>query len=210
MSRHKLAGAMSAKLIFLIVAFNAVALSVFFVTIDRGQPSESTFLLPEPKALEAFVLEDHLRQPFTPGSFAGKWTFVFFGFTSCPDICPVTLAVLRQAEDALRARAPDRARAFQVVLVTVDPERDTPEALARYVGAFSERFVGVTGELDALARFAKQLHVAFEKAPDGEGGYSVDHSGHIAIVDPGGRHHGFIKMPHNADDIAQTFLAIAD
>ena len=107
----------------------------------------SATVFQQPRAVQPFELLDHHGESFTPESLRGQWSFVFFGYTHCPDVCPTTLSVLNSV--ALRlADAPDATR---FVFVTVDPERDTPEVLARYVTYFNGEFVGVTGEPSASA-----------------------------------------------------------
>jgi protein SCO1/2 len=90
----------------------------------------------------------------------------------------------------------------------VDPERDDAAVIAKYVEAFSPRFTGVTGSHDALAAFAQQLNVAFMKVPDANGGYVIDHTGNIVIIDPKGRYAGFMKLPHQADRILLAYKSI--
>ena len=94
--------------------------------------------------------------------------------------------------------------------MSVDPERDTPEALAGYVASFSENFVGVTGSAPDIAAFGKSLHAGFAKVPvaDSALGYLMDHSSHIAVIDPAGRHHGFIRPPHDAQQLATLTRAL--
>ena len=130
-------------------------------------------------------LTDHTGKPRTLADFKGKVVTVFFGFTHCPDVCPVTLGEMALVAKELGA---DAAR-LQVLFVTVDPERDTPEILARYVPAFNPAFLGLYGDLEATARTAKEFKVFFQKQParSGGGGYSVDHSAGSFIYDPAGR-----------------------
>ena len=149
----------------------------------------------------------------------GRWTFAFFGFTSCPDICPTSMATLGQADRLLReqglGQGGDQAP-FQGVLVSVDPERDNLELLGRYVRAFSPGFVGVTGAHGQLAEFAGQLSATFMKVPefDEDGNpkpdeYQVDHTANIVIINPYGHYHGFIKYPQQAATIAAAYQALA-
>jgi protein SCO1/2 len=111
---------------------------------------------------------------------------------------------MAQAQQRLEAEG-----GFRGVMVSVDPERDEPSLLAAYVGAFSPAFVGVTGPRKQIVELARQVNVAFLKVPAQEGGYSVDHSGQIVIINPQGQYHGFIKMPHVTETIVQTFRALA-
>ncbi len=168
--------------------------------------------LPAPRGLDTFDLVDHQRRSFNPDTLKGKWTFVYFGFTYCPDVCPVTMAALAQVERTLRTRSDVSAfERFQGVLVSVDPERDSPEVLRDYVGAFSERFIGVTGDVAAVASFAKQLYASFAKvpAPNSAVEYLVEHSSNIVVINPSGAMHGFVKPPFDPEAIARGYVALA-
>jgi protein SCO1/2 len=114
--------------------------------------------------------------------FRGKAVVVFFGFTHCPDVCPTTLADMAGVMKSLGADA-DRV---QMVFITVDPERDTPEVLAQYVHAFDARFIALRGDLPATQRVAKDFKIYFEKRKEGDS-YSVDHSAQSYVFDPQGR-----------------------
>lgn len=128
-------------------------------------------------------LTDHHGRARTLADFRGKVVAVFFGFTHCPDACPTTLAELAQV---VRALGPDGDK-VQVLFVTVDPERDTPEVLRRYVSAFHPSFLGLYGDAQATARAAKEFKVFYQKQPLKEGGYSVDHTAATYILDREGR-----------------------
>ena len=163
---------------------------------------------PEPRLVDGFDLDDAQGGRFNPARLRERWSFVFFGYASCPDICPITMAVLGEAEQRLLA---DGDQTFQGVLVSVDPERDTPAALAGYVANFSPNFVGVTGTVADIKAFGEHLHSGFVKAPveDSALGYLMDHSSHIAVVDPAGRHYGFIRPPFDAQQLATLTRALA-
>jgi protein SCO1/2 len=128
-------------------------------------------------------LTDHDGKPRTLADFRGKVVTVFFGFTHCPDACPTTLAEMAQVVKELGADAGK----VQVLFVTVDPERDTPQALARYVPSFNPAFLGLYGDAEATARAAKEFKVYYQKQPVKGGGYSVDHSAGTYILDREGR-----------------------
>jgi len=131
-----------------------------------------------------FALSDPAGAPRTLADYRGKAVVVFFGYTQCPDVCPTTLAALAEAMKKLGAEA-DRV---QVVFITVDPERDTPELLAKYVPSFDPRFVGLRGDADATARTAREFKVIYQKQPGvASGSYSMDHSAGAYIFDPQGR-----------------------
>ena len=192
------------------LAVVAVVLGMFVYSVTRTQTLSAgelrelgVFILPEPRAIQAFSLLTAQGEAFQSGDLLGRWSFVFFGFTNCPDICPTTLAVMAEAQRQLGADA-----GYHGVMVSVDPQRDQGSVLADYVGAFSPSFTGVTGSRADIGEFARQVNVAFVKVPAADGGYSVDHSGQIVIVNPRGQYHGFIKMPHVAETIVQTFQAL--
>lgn len=158
-------------------------------------------LLPRPRAVEPFELIDHKAQRFNNDNLKGHWSVLFFGFTNCPDICPVTLSTLARSIEHLAD--PELASRIKVYLVSVDPERDTPDKLNQYVNYFSPDFIGLTGQHKKIARLAGQVGIAFAKVPhDGLDGYTVDHSGQIIIFNPKGHFHAFLKSPHESTQIA--------
>ena len=160
-------------------------------------------LWPNPRPLGAFSLQDHRGRAFTRERLDGVWTFMFFGYTHCPDICPGTLSTLRRVEHDLPANAPAPR---QHVLVSVDPARDTVEHLARYVAAFGPEFLGVTGSDGELAKLARDVGAAYFRGdPDDDGSYFVDHTASIMLVDPHGRLVALFGMPHDAAAIAARF-----
>jgi len=142
-------------------------------------------------------LTDHAGRPRRLEDFRGKAVVLFFGFTHCPDVCPTTLADTAQALKLLG----EDAQRVQVLMVTVDPERDTPEALAKYVTAFDPRFLGLRGDLPATQRAAKEFKIYFEKRKSGDG-YSVDHSGQSYVIDPQGRLRLLVRPERIAEDLA--------
>lgn len=128
-------------------------------------------------------LTDHTGKPRTLADFKGKVVAVFFGYTHCPDVCPVTLGELAMVANELGKDA----ERMQVLFVTVDPARDTPEVLAKYVPSFNPSFLGLYGDAEATARTAKEFKVFFNAQAASGGNYSVDHSAGTYIFDPAGR-----------------------
>ena len=145
------------------------------------------------KALE---LTDHNGKPRKLEDFRGKVVIVFFGFTHCPDFCPTTLAELAQA---IKTLGPDAER-VQVLFVSVDPERDTRDALAKYVPAFDPRFLGLYGDMEATRRVAKEFKIYFEKRKNGDS-YQVDHSAQSYVIDPQGRLRLFVRHDRISSDL---------
>jgi protein SCO1/2 len=164
--------------------------------------------LAQTKEISTFSLIDQDEQQFGPERFQGHWSLLFFGYTYCPDVCPVTLVQINKAVQKLD---PDIETHLEVALVSVDPERDTPEVLGKYVRVFNDSFTGVTGELDEVVKLATQLNIAFGKAPGDEPGtYQVDHSGSIVVINPEGRYHGFLKPPHQVEKMASVMAALVE
>lgn len=167
-------------------------------------------LLPSAKPVADFNLVNHREEVFTLGSLKGHWTFAFFGYTHCPDVCPTSLAMLAQVMDRLREIRP-AATLPQGLFVSVDPQRDTPETLAGYVPYFDPDFTGVTGDAGQIKTLTRQLGILYLKS-DGENAadYLIDHSAAIILFDPQGRFHALFNVPHDADKIASDFLLIRD
>ncbi len=146
----------------------------------------------------SFALTGHDGKPRTLEDFRGKAVVMFFGYTRCPDVCPTTLAEMAQAMKALGADA----ERVQVLLVTVDPERDTPQVLAQYVPAFDPRFLGLYGNEEATRRTAKEFKIFFEKREGAApGAYTVDHSGQSYVFDTKGRLRLFMRHDRIAEDL---------
>lgn len=175
---------------------------------DEELRERGVFILPTPRDIAPFRLTDHTGEAFSNDAFLGQWTFIFFGFTHCPDICPTSMAVMGQVDREI-AESPVAGTPFAGVLVSVDPERDTLDKLGPYATAFSPRFLGVTGAREALVELTQQVNVAFAKIPDGEGGYTIDHTGHLVVMNPNGHFHGFIKLPHKAETIRLAYQSLA-
>jgi protein SCO1 len=131
-----------------------------------------------------FQLNDAAGKPRTLADYRGKAVVVFFGYTQCPDVCPTTLAELAEV---MKKLGPDADR-VQVLFVTIDPERDTPDLLSKYVPAFDPRFMGLYGDAAATARTAKEFKIIYQKQPGATpGSYTMDHSAGTYIFDPQGR-----------------------
>ena len=152
-----------------------------------------------------FRLVDQTGKSVNEGLLRGKWSAVFFGYTYCPDVCPTTLANLGRATDELGGLA---AR-FQVVFITVDPDRDTPKALGAYLSSqtFPKGAIGLTGSPSQIAAVAKAYHVYYQRVPQGSS-YTMDHSAIVYLMDPKGRFvkplDGSVAPPQIAGQIRET------
>lgn len=161
----------------------------------------SATYLAEGREVTNFELVSHTGQPFTSSSLNGQWTLMFFGFTNCPDVCPMTLFELVGVRERLEEKG--LYNNVQTVFVTVDPARDTPERLANYVPDFDERFIGVTGSLEQIDRLARDVGIAHRRHDEsGEEDYMVDHGSAVLLVNPQGRLQAIFTAPHRASTMA--------
>jgi len=160
------------------------------------------YLLETPRNFGEISLVDHHGEPFTNERLVGKWTLVFFGFTYCPDVCPTTMSFLNQLMNQLEGT---EAGDTQVVMVSVDPARDTVAQLAAYVPFFNARFTGVTGDFLDIHRFATALNTPFRKVAGQGEDYQVDHSANVVLINPRGDYHGFFKAPLDLAKMKLTY-----
>jgi protein SCO1/2 len=204
-------------LLAIAVALLSAAAGVSLWRLQQAQPAASfasLVVLPEPRVLADFSLLDHDGTPFSLERLRGRWSLLFFGFTRCPDICPSTLYDLQQVSRSVDvdSGAGGAATPWQVIFVSVDPERDSPAQLKEYVSWFDPRFLGVTGAPEQLAPLALQIGVAFrvEEHATGSQDYAVDHSASVFLTDPQGRLHGVFPAPHDGAAMARDFAAVID
>jgi protein SCO1/2 len=197
--------------IALVLAFILVVVAGFIHRI--GQPrlmsdgelqANGLYLMDPPRDIGSFSLLDHRGEPFVPDSLNDQWSLLFFGFTNCPDICPTTMAFLDQFVGELEGTEADDTR---VVMISVDPARDTVEQLASYVPYFNADFTGVTGEFLDLFRFATALNTPFRKVAGQGDDYQVDHSANVVLINPRGHYHGFFKAPLDLAKMKVTYRA---
>ena len=178
--------------------------------VDGGEPTPApdlaemnTYVYDQPRPLAEFTLTNENGETVTRESLRGRWTFAFVGYTNCPDICPAAMANLRRTDKLLSNELPQP----DYLLVSADPEHDTPEQLKAYTGFFGENFHGLTGDLGALRALAKSLSAVFvHRQVDGE--LLVDHSGHFALVNPDGELAALIQPPHKPEQLAEAFERI--
>ena len=213
---------------FLLVdaALAVILVSLYFVRQDRAIETElrdiGASIYEEPFELSNFSLIDQNNDEFSNANLLGNWNLVFFGFTSCPDICPITMAELdRLSKDWDENYDSELPR---VILATVDPESDSPDKMKEYLENFNIEFIGLTGDRASLERFADELFVAFgEPTTAGEqpsghnthndrvnpGDFVIDHSSHISVINPNGDLFAVLRPPHRARDIAEAFNLIS-
>ncbi|MBA1185498.1 SCO family protein [Stutzerimonas nitrititolerans] len=201
------------KTVFILVALVAlvIGLTVYRVLNSERQVDPTQMLdagiviLPQGRDVPKLTLTNQDGEPLQVDQLEGKWTLLFFGYTFCPDICPATLAELRQ----LRSQLPDEVREqLRPVLVSVDPARDTPEQLKQYLEFFGEGFLGLTGTLDDIQTLANGVGIPFIPGDTSRENYTVDHSGNLVIIGPDGRQQGFIRAPLKVQKLSQQLPAL--
>lgn len=166
-------------------------------------------VLPHPRVLPAFALQQSDGTTLTAEELRGRWTVLFLGFTHCPDICPTTLAQLASAQKQWAA-LPDATRP-RVLLVSADPERDSPELLGRYAHGFHPDTLAATAPVPQLEAFVRSLSLVFMKVPGSSGDpadYTVDHSATLVLLDPQARMAGVVQPPFGIQALAEDLAAL--
>jgi protein SCO1 len=183
-------------LIALAIGLGALVLTAVLMLRAPGQE-------PRPSAVGGpFVLVSHEGKRVTERDFRGAPSLVFFGFTHCPDVCPTKLF---EISEVLRA-AGERGRAVRALFITVDPQRDTPEVLKSYLGSFDPRIVGLTGDSDAVEAALRAYRGFARKVPGKDGGYTMEHTSLVYLMDKGGRFVGAFNLNRPPAEAAQELL----
>lgn len=176
------------------------------LSAPAAPPETEATMLRAARPLSEFTLVDHRGAPAGLDSLRGRWSLVFFGFTHCPDVCPTTLSILTSAKREL-ADLPQPLQP-QLVFVSIDPERDTAEVLSGYVEHFNSGLLGLTGELEQVRALTAELGVAFQKVPMENGGYTMDHSAAVFLLNPRAEFNGVFSAPHSPRGIASDYEKI--
>ncbi len=187
----------------------ALALATPALALDRNVllDQANILLLPRERAIPPLELVDQDGQRFDTRSLQGRWHILFFGFTACPDICPTTLSDMRR----LFSQLPKETRnQLQLVLITADPARDTPQQLKTYLDYYRGGFNGLTGDMEQLQRLSRALGLPFVPASETQGDYSVSHSGNLALVGPDGTLRGHIRAPLQLEGLRRMLPQIVD
>lgn len=172
-------------------------------TTTKVYTSDNATMFPIAREIKSFDLLTSDQQKFTQKSFIGHWTLLFFGFTHCSSVCPTTLDMLSKAYDKLIAVKPD----LQVVLISLDPTRDTPEKLKEYTQHFQSHFIGVTGKTSELRKLQAQLHIFSEKDPNNNdsNNYQIQHTSSILLINPKGEWEGLFSFGMKPDQFVYEF-----
>lgn len=190
------------------VAFVSGAAVSWFQATHQDPSAVEGLLWPDPPVVAPVNLVDQNGLPFTLDRLRGRWSLLFFGFTTCPDVCPTSLDVLARAHEELKTheRYGDLG---QVVFVSVDPERDTPESIGSYVEFFHPDFVGVTASVEELKDFSRSLGALFMKVPQGGNAYTLDHSAGVFIIDPELQLVSVMTPPHAVAAVVKRFDGVS-
>ena len=192
-------------LIMLVIAGFVWKMNQPVIMNDQQLRVNGAIVLNTPRIFSDFDLLDHHGESFTKERLMGKWSMVFFGFTNCPDVCPTTLATLNDTYSKLKDAEKEK---LQIIMISLDAERDSVEKLAEYMPYFNPEFIGVTGNKHFIRRLTAEINIAYNKVPlEGED-YTVDHSTQMVLVNPKGDYHGFFKAPHSEIMLRQTWRSI--
>lgn len=199
-----------------VVVLTAVVALVLGLTVNKvlngkgqGDPvallDAGIVLLPQSRELPNVELTDTAGQSFSLDQLNGKWSLLFFGYTFCPDICPTTLAQLRE----LKSKLPEAVQNnLQLVFVSIDPQRDSAEHLKEYLGFYKAGFIGLRGELPVIQTLANAVSIPFIPGDTSKENYTVDHSGNLVLVGPDGRQRGFIRAPLNNQKLLEMLPGV--
>jgi protein SCO1/2 len=177
-----------------------------FLLPRAPQAPKNATELPEPRALADVRFVDKTGAPARLSDFKGNYTLLFFGFTNCPDVCPLTLSLLAQVRADIASRAPRLTP--RILFVSVDPSRDTPERITAYLNGFDAEFAGVTASDAELAPLLAMLGVAVEKHEHGGANYNVVHNSAIYVLDANAQWIAVTTGPHDPQVVASDFLRI--
>ena len=183
------------------IAFMAIILSLFISRMnttreltEQEYKDLGAYFINPPRQLTGFQMTNDQNKDFDIIDFEGQWNLLFFGFTFCPDICPLTMKQLSIVKEGLKPEA----NKIKFYLVSVDPDRDSPANLRTYLDNFDNEFIGLTGEIDQIYKFSTQVNAPFFPVVNSkEKNYTVDHSGSLVLINPEGDYAGFFRAPHD-------------
>ena len=200
-------GTVSAFLFGFLAIF--VGLYVYRLQTPSEPPVDVPGLLwPNPIQITDFSLSDASEKPFDLSRITGKWTLWYFGYTNCPDACPLALTVMRGIDESISDTA-EAGDNIQFVFVSLDPTRDSLEQIGKYVGFFNPQFIAATGPVENLPSITRQFGVLRTLQPaDEDGNYFVDHTTALLLTDPQARFVGIFQQPHDVAEITRQFRLI--
>lgn len=195
---------MSKRLLLLVVVAPALLGLIIAMIVRAPTPVQSITLLEQPRPLPGATLVTGKGETVLANAASEQWRLLFFGFTHCPDICPTTLERLAR----VRGGSDSLSKKLRLEFVTVDPARDTPQAMEQYATYFDPAIRSLTGEPEAIQQFAEGAGIAFLKVPLDGGGYTMDHSAALVLINPQGRIAGYILPPWDVDTLRQDLETV--
>ena len=207
------------KLVVIILLGTAIfAGAVFYFGFFQKRPAHEILakinidgvVITPAKEINDFHLTDNTGKPFSKQNMQGHWTLMFFGFTNCSMVCPVTMSALNQTYRELEEQLPDN-KLPMVIMVSVDPERDTVSKMNTYVPAFNPHFIGLSGKMSETVALEKQLHIAAVKViPEGQpaSNYYYDHSAEILLFNPDAKLQAYLSYPHDEKQMVEDYKLI--
>jgi protein SCO1/2 len=196
----------------LLAAIAAFAIGILFYNYQNSQSisvedlQKATSLQNDPRELPSFSLTNHLNKPFNNQDLIGSWSMIFFGFTNCPDVCPLTLNILDQVSNELN----DFDYMPRSIFISVDPNRDQPDSLKKYVEHFNQDMIGLTGNKNQIDNLTQSVGAIYAIGDNSNDNYLVDHSAHIFVTAPDGNMVALFSTPHDAKVIANDFKIISE
>lgn len=209
----------NAQLLMIITAL-VLALAIFGTMLNKRKQHANLLssankvaiqgtLLPHARVTPKFTLTDDRGRVFTNKHLNGHWSMIFFGFSHCGYLCPVTLTELNKMMVSLKTDIPANEMP-KVIMISLDPERDSVERLHDYIQNFNPSFIALRGERDTIEQLSEKMSVISVKMPDDQSPekYTLSHSGSIIILDPTGKQRAILSIPHHAEKLAQDYRAI--
>lgn len=195
------------KLLFVLTGILLVATTTSYASSKKNIDG---ILLNKSKSIANFQMMDNQSHAFTKENLKGHWTMMFFGFTHCGYVCPTTMSALGKMYQILEKQLPNN-QLPQVVMVSVDPERDSVKIMDKYVRSFNSHFVGVRGNIDQTNALQDQLHITATKMQAGgpnKDSYTINHSAEIIVFNPNAEIQAYFSFPHQAERMAQDYKSI--
>lgn len=205
----------SSNTLMIITAVIALAGGLWLGNTDFNQDSTTLkpsviqgAIYPKAKVINNFKLQSHLSEEFTKNDFLKHWSLIFVGYTHCPDVCPTTMAVMNQVVEFMQQQ---QLVAPQIIFLSIDPERDSAAILKPYVSYFNSDFIGLTGSLDEVKKFSRELNAVFRKSAGASGDisnddYLMDHSSALMLINPQGNLQAILTAPHTPANIIESII----
>ena len=187
-------------------ALGFIAIAAGWLAARDDEHAAAGVRVQPPRPLADFQLVDGDNQPFTRTRLQGRWSLLFFGYTHCPDVCPITMTELAKLTPLLQHAKDAPARALQIVFISVDPARDTPALLKNFAGYFNEHFIAATGPVDQLTTLTNSLGARHRRLTEQGTDYRVEHSADVWLIDPQARLYAKFPVPQHAQEIAQSVI----